>query len=646
MRTYRRKSRTSRRPAATGAAGSARPRSGRARGANPLLRLQRTVGNRGVQRSLKAEPEGPAPDSAGVAHGSLRPMLKMNAPGDVHEREAERVADRVLRMPEPTHGDVCACGGKCQACRSGHEPPTHEKAPPQMQRSPEGRGALPAPAAPRIVDETVGSAGRPLDEGTRAFMEPRFGHDFGRVRVHTDAEADASARAVNALAYTVGRDIVFRAGAFRPGAAAGRRLLAHELAHVVQQTRLGAGPRVQRFEGPEHQDLGDRHLDELLAFLQTPEGAEWARELGLEPARLVARMVGERVANPLSRGVRIRLDPRVDPETGTVETPSRTPGEIIALMGDFYGSVEQLAGAPTEELEAILEVMREERAGAAPDAAQRFEEITGGRYLELAQRNDAHFARLNRAEWRRLHEEAIAEARAAGREGDEARFQRALLTDAAAGHFLTDAFAAGHLFDKSEVLAAITLHLMTDPAVTQNPQMQAYLGVVAAAGRLPQLVLKNIHDRMNREGFEVRNARGMEWRTFGDSHLEVSEETQRVAALAVFLSRRQIFAARAGESPDPDEVEALMPDEDSVERATRRAIGYIPDAVADVEGLIYRNRSVSPSQFGPVLGGIIESNLETIGHPGREREIEEALEAARRSGRPAPVVPSFTIFSW
>ena len=91
------------------------------------------------------------------------------------------------------------------------------------------------PAAPPIVDRVLSSPGRPLDPATRAFMEPHFGHDFSRVRVHTDDRAAASARAVQARAYTVGADVVFDAGQYAPGTEAGRRLLAHELTHVVQQ---------------------------------------------------------------------------------------------------------------------------------------------------------------------------------------------------------------------------------------------------------------------------------------------------------------------------------------------------------------------------------------------------------------------------
>jgi hypothetical protein len=92
---------------------------------------------------------------------------------------------------------------------------------------------------PPIVHEVLGSPGQPLDRATRAFMESRFGHDFSRVRVHTDARAVESARTVSALAYTVGRDVVFGAGQYTPSTAGGRRLLAHELTHVVQQSNQG-----------------------------------------------------------------------------------------------------------------------------------------------------------------------------------------------------------------------------------------------------------------------------------------------------------------------------------------------------------------------------------------------------------------------
>jgi hypothetical protein len=91
-------------------------------------------------------------------------------------------------------------------------------------------------ALPDSVHETLRAPGQILDAASRAFFEPRFGHDFGRVRVHADAKAAESARAVNAVAYTVGNDVVFSAGRYSPATPTGRRLLAHELTHVVQQS--------------------------------------------------------------------------------------------------------------------------------------------------------------------------------------------------------------------------------------------------------------------------------------------------------------------------------------------------------------------------------------------------------------------------
>ena len=98
---------------------------------------------------------------------------------------------------------------------------------------------------PRIVQEVMLSSGQPLDTTTQGFFEPRFGHDFGRVRLHTDAKATESARAINALAYAVDNHVVVRADKFAPGTTAGRRLLAHELAHVMQQSANGLGSEAE-----------------------------------------------------------------------------------------------------------------------------------------------------------------------------------------------------------------------------------------------------------------------------------------------------------------------------------------------------------------------------------------------------------------
>ncbi|MGH8581311.1 MAG: DUF4157 domain-containing protein [Gammaproteobacteria bacterium] len=138
----------------------------------------------------------------------------ISEPGDQYEQEADRVAEQV--MTAPTNSKVSSALPRIQRF-SGHS-----------------NGQM--DAAPTSVDQSLASPGRPLVPALREDMEQRFGHDFSTVRVHTGADAERSAREVNAHAYTVGHDIVFRLGRFAPGTREGRRLIAHELTHVVQQS--------------------------------------------------------------------------------------------------------------------------------------------------------------------------------------------------------------------------------------------------------------------------------------------------------------------------------------------------------------------------------------------------------------------------
>lgn len=122
-------------------------------------------------------------------------------------------------------GQHTAAGGECEECK--------EKREATLQRAAVSPSSV--HEVPPIVHEVLRSPGQPLDVATRAFMEPRFGHDFSGVRVHTSEKAAESARAVNALAYTVGQDVVFGARQYQPATTDGRNLVAHELTHVVQQ---------------------------------------------------------------------------------------------------------------------------------------------------------------------------------------------------------------------------------------------------------------------------------------------------------------------------------------------------------------------------------------------------------------------------
>ncbi|MBV8900942.1 MAG: DUF4157 domain-containing protein [Verrucomicrobia bacterium] len=156
----------------------------------------------------------------------LQTGFAVNKRGDTYEQEADKVAAQVLT-------------------RTAY--PSLTSAPPRIQRL-SGEPNGPVVRAPAGVAQALASPGRPLESGLRRDMEQRFGQDFSQVRVHTDAKSAESARAVNARAYTVGRDIVFGAGQYAPETETGRRLLAHELVHTTQQR--GGVVRVQRAGTP------------------------------------------------------------------------------------------------------------------------------------------------------------------------------------------------------------------------------------------------------------------------------------------------------------------------------------------------------------------------------------------------------------
>jgi len=163
-------------------------------------------------------------DPGRVTARPIQTKLAISTPGDEAEQEAERISEQVMRMPEqPILGNQ-SVGRRLQTKQTVSS----------AGRQPEpGPGQ---PAAPPIVDRALRSPGQPLDRATRDFMEPRFGSDFGGIRIHTGTDAAKSAHAVNALAYTVGSSIVFGTGHYSPHTTTGRRLLAHELVHAVQQT--------------------------------------------------------------------------------------------------------------------------------------------------------------------------------------------------------------------------------------------------------------------------------------------------------------------------------------------------------------------------------------------------------------------------
>ena len=171
----------------------------------------------------------PTPRASNQAHlGRLQAKLTVGAVNDPLEREADAAADRVMRMSDPQiwHPAPKTLTPKCTAC-------AEEANTVQRDSDPSRSGCEQAPQP--FVDQVLASEGRELDATTRDFMCDRFGVNFGNVRIHVDAEAARSAAAVHARAYTVGRDIVFGKRQYQPYEREGRRLIAHELAHVIQQ---------------------------------------------------------------------------------------------------------------------------------------------------------------------------------------------------------------------------------------------------------------------------------------------------------------------------------------------------------------------------------------------------------------------------
>jgi hypothetical protein len=146
-------------------------------------------------------------------------------------------------------------------------------------------------AAPR-GDVVPPGGGRPLDSTTRDYFAMRFGRDFGDVRVHTDGSADAAARGLRATAYTTGRDIVFRQGAYAPESSSGRRLLAHELTHVVQQER-GSVTATQPFSVSEPHDEAEREADRVASAVTGSEPGELPPMIGAAPGATLSRHMEE-----------------------------------------------------------------------------------------------------------------------------------------------------------------------------------------------------------------------------------------------------------------------------------------------------------------------------------------------------------------
>jgi hypothetical protein len=216
------------------------------------------------RRAERLLPSSPA--AAFALPGLIQPRLAIGSVDDPLEHEADRVADQVMRMPDPQVSQTSTplqINSKCASCE--------EEAGSTLQPERAWVSETAGSEAPAILNDVLRSPGQALDPATRAYMEPRFGRDFSRVRIHTDRRAQESAREINAMAYTAGQEVVFAAGQYRPSTGEGRKLLAHELSHTLQQPSSGAALGVYRQEAPSQKPKKGSQPAEATVFVSWDE---------------------------------------------------------------------------------------------------------------------------------------------------------------------------------------------------------------------------------------------------------------------------------------------------------------------------------------------------------------------------------------
>jgi outer membrane protein OmpA-like peptidoglycan-associated protein len=261
----------------------------------------------------------------------IQTKLAVSEPGDIYEQEADRVAEWVLRMLEPAMQRACAgCtagGSTCPKCTEEKKALVQRKA----KRDADGSRFL----SDSFVHDL--GPGQPLHPVTRAFFESRFGYDFSHVRVHAGSRAAESAQSVDALAYTVGNNIVFGNRQYQPGTERGNRLLAHELTHVAQQASTTSiwRRRLSGVNGEQEEEVlaqgGAARTQQLMRAPATGRLAVTPQSEG-SPGLTVQRQAEDETLEETSQKITERSAEKVWSETSPGITEQEKPGERFLLM--------------------------------------------------------------------------------------------------------------------------------------------------------------------------------------------------------------------------------------------------------------------------------------------------------------------------
>jgi hypothetical protein len=293
----------------------------------------------------------------------LQPKLKLGVPDDPFEQEAERVAQQVMRAPVAPAAQT----------------------PPRIQRAAAGDAG--SELAPEVEAGIAGlTGGQPLDATTRSSMEPRFGHDFSQVRVHSYTRAGDLAGRLQARAFTVGNNLAFAPGQYEPGSSEGQRLLAHELTHVVQQ-----GQGVVRRDP----DDTEAKVDPQIMIGSTGDAVRKAQELlnkhGATPPLNVDGIFGPKTLSAtrsFQKGCKLTADGIIGPKTWGELNKAPTPrtglasDESVANFAGAAGSIQDNWAKLTPQQRAddlVSKVNAELRsAGAYPVKAVLSDSLDAG----------------------------------------------------------------------------------------------------------------------------------------------------------------------------------------------------------------------------------------------------------------------------
>jgi hypothetical protein len=284
---------------------------------NPILALQQQAGNQAVQEFLR--------------NGLIKAKLAISQPDDPDEREADDVADRIMRKHAGgpvSSGCSCAEGEEtCEECRTKHQGVVARKA----------TSVAEVGQTPPLVAEVLRAPGQPLSGSARASVEQEFGHDLGGVRVHHDSRAAESASAVNALAYTLGNHIVFGAGRYTAGTKEGDRLLVHELTHVIQQAgNRTTSAHLQRQADPSKAEEAAGARLRALATRPSQAIAQWHRLQNSEQSFVVMTMAG-RYGTDFAQEFLNYAEGRKKPDLSTEVTNTETAQSLTARGFRFAG---------------------------------------------------------------------------------------------------------------------------------------------------------------------------------------------------------------------------------------------------------------------------------------------------------------------